>query len=58
MPRGLTVYSTLEGHWGWQCDRCGAECRYVYRSRTKAARLASVHKQHCRGRRLVRGARS
>lgn len=57
-PRQADVHLTLEGHWGWHCDACGAQSRYVYDYRAKAQRLAREHRYHCRGRRPLKGVRS
>lgn len=44
----LHVYATLTGEWGWTCESCRAESRYVYGERDTAARHAQRHARRCR----------
>lgn len=54
---GVVTYLTLSGHYGWACNSCGAESRYVYTQKSKARRLGQAHEDHCRHKPLEKAAR-
>lgn len=44
----ITIYTDLVGHWGWVCEACRAESRYVYDEAATARRHAARHLKRCR----------
>ena len=57
MRKSTDIHLTMAGEWGWHCDACGAQSRYVYLSKSHARRLATSHARYCRGRKPLKAAR-